>query len=84
MVAAPATDYDEPVVTDELAQALHCAMEILDDRERDILWKRYRDDLTLDQAGIVYNVTRERARQIEKEALRKLRQAHTLRVFLEA
>ena len=83
-IAAPEIDFDEPVISDELATALECAMEVLDEREIDILWKRYRDGLTLEQAGAIYEVTRERARQIEKEALRKLRSAHTLRLFLEA
>ena len=85
-VASPAIDYDESVISDELASALDCAMEQLDERERDILWKRYRDGLTLDQTGAAFGVTCERARQIEKEALRKLRAAHNTRlaVFLEA
>ena len=85
VIAAPAIDFDEQVVTDELAQALECAMIVLGERERDILWKRYRDGLTLDQAGVAYGITRERARQIEKEALRKLREAPDARlaVFLE-
>jgi len=85
-VAAPETDYDAPVVSTELAQALECAMACLDERERDILWKRYRDGLTLDQAGAAYGITRERARQIEREAKSKLRETaeSRLRVFLEA
>jgi len=85
-VAAPETDYDAPVVSTELAQALECAMAVLDERERDILWKRYRDGLTLDQAGAAYGITRERARQIEREAKSKLRETaeSRLRVFLEA
>ncbi len=86
IVAAAAIDYDEPIMHDELADALTCALQLLDERDIDILWKRYRDGLTLDQAGNAYGITRERARQIEKEALRKLRDAHSarLRVFLEA
>ena len=84
LIAAPETDYDEPIISDELSQALECAMTVLDEREIDILWKRHRDGLTLEPAGAIYEVTRERARQIEKEALRKLRGVGTLRVFLEA
>ncbi len=85
-VAAPAIDYDEPVISDELADALECALQILDAREIDILWKRYRDGMTLDQAGAAHNITRERARQIEREAKSKLREAHHARlaIFLEA
>ena len=84
VVAAPVTDYIDPIVQDELARALECAMSVLDDRERDILWKRYREGLTLDQAGVDYNITRERVRQIEREAKRKLRTDSRLATFLEA
>ncbi len=82
-VPAPLTDYDDPVIGDELADALDCAMAVLDERTRDILWKRYRDGLTLEETGKAFGVTRERARQIEKEALIKLRKMSTLKVFLE-
>ena len=83
VIAAPAVDYDERVVSDELAQALACAMDMLSERERDILWKRYRDGLTLEEAGYAFDVTRERARQIERDALIKLRKVTSLRLFLE-
>lgn len=82
-VAAPPIDFDEPVVSSELAQALACAMELLTERERAILWKRYRDGLTLEETGKAFEVTRERARQIERDALLKLRGVPTLRTFLE-
>jgi RNA polymerase primary sigma factor len=84
VVPAPAIDFDEPVISGELAQALECAMAMLDERERAILWTRYRDGKTLEEAGKIYSITRERARQIEKEAKRKLRSVDALRVFLEA
>jgi len=83
IVPAPETDYDAPVISDELARTLECAMAQLDERERDILWKRFRDGLTLDQAGAAYGVTRERARQIERDAKMKLRSVDALRTFLE-
>lgn len=83
-VPAPPIDYDAPVVRDELAQALECAMDVLDERDRAILWMRYRDGLTLEEAGKRYDITRERTRQIEKEALRLLQSVDALRIFLEA
>ena len=81
-VAAPVTDYDDTVISDELSQALDCAMARLDERECAMLWMRYRDGLTLEETGKAFGVTRERARQIEKEALRKLREAHHARLSL--
>ncbi len=83
VVAAPATDFDELVVSNELADALECAMGVLDERTRTILWKRYRDGMTLEETGKAFGITRERARQIERDALIKIRQADMLRVFLE-
>lgn len=83
-VPAPATDYDAPVISNELSQALDRAMRVLDEREQAILWKRYRDGLTLEETGASFNITRERARQIERDALIKLRKADTrLSLFLE-
>lgn len=49
----------------------------LSPRERDILWLRYGLDdgraKTLEEVGYIFQLTRERARQIEVKALRKLR-----------
>jgi len=51
--------------------------ERLTPRERDILRLRFgfgvRDKNTLEKIGVKYNVTRERIRQIEMKAFRKLR-----------
>jgi len=59
-------------------------------RERKILEMRFGlidgSDHTLEEIGNLYNVTRERIRQIEAKALRKLRhptRAHHLHGFLE-
>lgn len=52
--------------------------EALDDRERDVLSLRYGlgdgIPMTLEEVGKKLNVTRERVRQIENRALKKLRQ----------
>ena len=50
------------------------AMEVLNERERDILTQRLlRDDpVTLEDLSAVYNVSRERIRQIEVRAFEKL------------
>ncbi|MEA3471119.1 MAG: RNA polymerase sigma factor RpoH [Thermodesulfobacteriota bacterium] len=51
------------------------ALEILNERERHIIQHRIMADKpeTLQKIGDKFNITRERARQIEKEALKKLR-----------
>ena len=66
------------------------AMETLNYREREILRLRYglADGYayTLEEVGRIFSVTRERVRQIESKAVRKLQQpyrARTLASFLE-
>ena len=43
------------------------------DRERHVILNHYRDCLTLDELAEEYSISRERVRQIEAKALRKLR-----------
>ena len=73
-----------------LKKELQEAMKSLTDRERDVLTLRFGLEdgkpRTLEDVGQVFDVTRERIRQIEAKALRKLRNpAHSkyLRGFLE-
>ena len=60
-------------------EALRDALENLSDRERRVLELRYGLDgehpRTLDQLARVFNVTRERIRQIENQSLKKLQHA---------
>ncbi len=53
----------------------HQAFKTLNDREKDILFKRQMSDesLTLEELSQVYKVSRERIRQIEENAIRKIR-----------
>ena len=47
----------------------------LTEREREVLYYRYDEQLTLEEIGKKYNVTRERIRQIQNKALAKLRKS---------
>jgi RNA polymerase primary sigma factor len=68
---------DDMVMRDLLRDDLEQVMKTLTDRERMVLRLRFGLDdgrpRTLEEVGQVYNVTRERIRQIEAKALRKLR-----------
>jgi len=52
---------------------LSVVLELLSEKEAGVLQKRFRDKMTLQAIGEVYGVGRERIRQIEAKALRKLR-----------
>ena len=55
-------------------------MQTLDDRSRDIITQRWLADQksTLHELAAVYNISAERVRQIEKNAMDKIRDAMTL------
>ena len=53
--------------------ALIKAVSELDDRENGVIQMRYFEKMTLEQIGRQYGVTRERIRQVEARAIRKLR-----------
>jgi RNA polymerase sigma-32 factor len=57
--------------------ALHNAMDQLDDRSRNILQRRWLDDdkSTLHELAAEYNVSAERIRQLEKNAMEKIKVA---------
>jgi len=60
-----------------LKEHIHAALGVLNKREREVLEMRYGllngEDHTLEAVGAFFGVTRERIRQIEAKALRKLR-----------
>jgi RNA polymerase primary sigma factor len=73
-----------------LKEQLRSALGILSDREREVLEMRFGlidgQDNTLEEVGKHFGVTRERIRQIEAKALRKLRhptRSRQLRDYLE-
>ena len=88
-------DEDAPAPIDSAMQAvfkdeLNKALDTLPERERDVLKFRYGVGFdrahTLEEVGREFKVTRERIRQIEAKALRKLRsqsKGKALKVFLD-
>ncbi len=71
--ASPAAQADVEL----LKRAISAALDSLDQREANVLRMRYGLDgyraHTLEEVGLAFNVTRERIRQIEAKALRKLK-----------
>jgi RNA polymerase sigma-32 factor len=60
---------------EQSTSALHYAMDQLDDRSRNILQRRWLDDdkSTLHELAAEYNVSAERIRQLEKNAMEKIK-----------
>lgn len=67
-------------VLDTYTAGLIEALDTLEEREKKVILKRFRDRMTLAQVGEGMSITRERVRQIEAKALRKLR--HPSRIKL--
>jgi len=74
-VISPEEQMDQDLQWEEIERLLSC----LKDRERDIIIMRFglHDDVphTLEEIGKEFGLTRERVRQIESEAIKKLRKA---------
>lgn len=64
---------EEQVISNQLTADLEESLSALPLRLTDTLKYRYYQDMTLDDVATKYNVTRERIRQLEIKALRKMR-----------
>ena len=80
----------EEVINTKLSEQLAVVLSDLTPREEQVLRKRFgiaeKSDHTLEEVGKLFNVTRERIRQIEAKALRKLRhpnRAQSLKSYYE-
>ncbi|MFD1439720.1 MULTISPECIES: RNA polymerase sigma factor RpoH [Acinetobacter Taxon 24] len=73
----PARLAEEEDYEQQSTSALHSAMDQLDDRSRNILQRRWLDDekSTLHELAAEYNVSAERIRQLEKNAMEKIKVA---------
>ncbi len=78
---------EDQVSKNLLREDLESVLDTLSPRERDVLKLRYGLDdgrmKTLEEIGQIFNVTRERIRQIEAKALRKLRHPNRNSVLKE-
>jgi RNA polymerase primary sigma factor len=78
---------EDQVAKNLLREDLENVLDTLSPRERDVLRLRYGLDdgrmKTLEEIGQIFNVTRERIRQIEAKALRKLRHPNRNSVLKE-
>lgn len=89
VIADDAPTPDKYVAKMSLNENIQRALSTLSDREENILRMRFGigcdDNYTLDQIGSMYNLTRERIRQIERRALKKIRKKNkqfSLREFI--
>lgn len=77
------TSFDEDIESKILAEQVQEVLLILTDREQYIITLRYGlldgKERTLEEIGTVFNVTRERIRQIEAKTLKKLRHSSRAR-----
>ncbi|MBD8495914.1 RNA polymerase sigma factor RpoH [Pseudomonas syringae] len=71
----PARQLEDSDWTDNSTANLHQALDVLDDRSRDILYQRWlaEEKATLHELAEKYNVSAERIRQLEKNAMNKLK-----------
>ena len=78
LVNTDSPNADRGLINESLATEVERALEILTDREQDII--RYffgigTSEMTLEEIGEKFDLTRERVRQIKEKAIRKLRQS---------
>jgi RNA polymerase primary sigma factor len=86
LVASEASSPEDIVTETWLQEQIHKLLESLTPKERLVLELRFgiRDGRprTLDEVGAEFHLTRERIRQIEIQAIRKLRQPNLLHQFI--
>lgn len=76
-IISPFSGPEDVILAADLRRAIYKQLADLDERQAKILELRFGlkddNDLTLEEVGSQFNVTRERIRQIESKALKKLR-----------
>lgn len=80
LIADDRYDVEKDVVVSDRDSLLWSIVnEVCNEREVKILKLRFIEDKKLEQCGVMFNITRERARQIQNRALKKVRNALMLR-----
>jgi RNA polymerase primary sigma factor len=67
---------DNQLVLESLREEIKAALKTLNERERNIIESFFginQPELTLEEIGVKYDLTRERVRQIKEKAIRRLR-----------
>ena len=78
LVNTDSPNADRGLINESLATEVERALEILTERERDIISYFFGigcSEMTLEEIGEKFDLTRERVRQIKEKAIRKLRQS---------
>jgi hypothetical protein len=78
--------YEDRDTRIDLQRLFPAILETLTKREQKLLWCRFWADYTLDETGMVFGVTKERIRQIEAKAIRRLKhptRSDVLRTLME-
>ena len=90
LVADEAVDPMDKIFKEEIAKNIEKVLATLDDKEQQVIKMRFGMEtgkpLTLNEIGVFFNLSKERIRQIEDKALRKLRnpiRANILKECLE-
>lgn len=78
----------EQTIEIDMSEKIEQAMAILNEKEQKVLQMRFglqtNNTYTLEEAGKILGITRERVRQIEEKALEKLRKSKWYEIFTNA
>lgn len=91
VLSDPSLTPEELILQNDMHTTLESLMKTLDDREAEVIRLRFgmnekNEEFTLEEIGSLFDVTRERIRQIEAKVLRKFRhpsRSELLRCFLD-
>jgi RNA polymerase sigma factor (sigma-70 family) len=75
------TDIEDPLFLEQRGVAINLVLSLLSPREGQVLQMRFFEEMTLQGISEVLDITRERTRQIEAKAMRKLRQGSRNRLL---